>query len=84
MRNSIIARSDNLLIISEWIPQYINLFSTTESYIEFWRNQGYKFADIPSSDNFHSMQELTDTELSSFFGDVLIAKDFSLVNEMLS
>lgn len=78
---NLIARSDNLIVIQEWDISHMSSQSNVLEYLGFWRNQGYEFAAIPKKNNDFILETMTDEQLIHFWGDVVIAKDISLVNE---
>jgi len=69
----LIENSANLIVIQEWDIKMMGT-ERVPKYIKFWRDQGYKFAEIVSSGD--KLVEKTDTELMVLMHtDIVIAKN---------
>ena len=79
----LISRSENLIIVQEWLPEQMSAQSNVTEYLEFLRNFEYEIAGILQIGSHFALEKMSDQQLMAFEGDVLITKNVSLISDKL-
>jgi FkbM family methyltransferase len=70
----LIKRSDNLLVIQEWSPVFVEKYSDIDNYLKFWIDKGFHFNKI-ERDSLQKLSSKDMIDIGEDIIDVLIAKD---------